>query len=75
MTDGDLIEFLRNKTHLARFSMPEIRDLLARMDEGGWEVVRKSDGAIIESIEPDVIEESTQADEPAVTETDFSDHG
>lgn len=42
----ELIPFLRSKTSLGRFTEPEIRDLIARMDEGGWEIVRKSDGVI-----------------------------
>lgn len=45
----EVITFLRDKTHLGRMSFPEIRDVIERLEEGGWEIVRKSDGVIVEA--------------------------
>lgn len=39
----ELIDYLRNNTHLTRLTRPEIRELIARMGQDGWEIVRKAD--------------------------------
>lgn len=39
----ELISYLRDKTSLSRFSRGEIRDLIWRMEEDGWLIVRKPD--------------------------------
>jgi len=47
----ELITYLRDKTHLARFSRGEIRELIERMEQDCWQIVRKIETAV-GAIEP-----------------------
>jgi hypothetical protein len=38
--DEDLIKFLRDKTHMARFGQGEIREILERLRSEGWDIVK-----------------------------------
>jgi hypothetical protein len=42
--DEDLIKFLRDKTHMARFGQGEIREILERLRSEGWEIGRAPEG-------------------------------
>jgi hypothetical protein len=39
----DMIDFLRSKTQLARFSRGEVRDFLDRLDIEGFEIMKKTE--------------------------------
>ncbi len=72
----ELITFLSDKTHMGRFSALEIGEVINRLDEGGWEIVRKADGVIVqdhalESLETIPRSEFTPYEAPPMVEPAF----
>jgi hypothetical protein len=45
--DEDLIKFLRDKTHMARFGQGEIREILERLRYEGWDIVKAPSPAVV----------------------------
>jgi hypothetical protein len=63
----ELIKFMRDKTHLGRLTAPELREVLLRLNDGGWDVVRRVDGAVVE---PDIVLDPL----PEIPREEFTPH-
>lgn len=42
---NELIAFLRNKTHMARLAESEVAEVITKLEEGGYSIVKKAPAA------------------------------